>query len=105
LTTARVVNSYSGDLEGEGIVQHVMFYASETHATYVGYERVVGRLGAREGSFVLHSSGTFQDGVATTRWSVVPESTTGELRGLRGSGGYAARHEPAVKFELEYSFD
>jgi hypothetical protein len=104
LTSAQVVNIYSGDLEAEGSILHVMFYASDTQATYLGYERVVGRLGDRSGSFVLHSTGTFEDGVATTTWSIVPDSATGDLKGLRGKGGYAARSgEARVDFELEYS--
>jgi len=105
LTSAHVVNTYSGDLDGEGTVHSVMFYSSDTQATYFGYERVIGRLGGRSGSFVLHGSGTFENGVATTKWSVVPESATGDLKGLRGKGGYAATHQPAVDYELEYELD
>jgi Protein of unknown function (DUF3224) len=104
LTTAHVVNTYSGDLDGEGTVHHVMFYASDAQATYSGYERVVGRLAGRSGSFVLQSSGTFENGVAT-KWSVVPGSGTGDLKDLRGQGGYAATHQPAVDYELEYEVD
>jgi hypothetical protein len=103
LTRADVVNTYSGDLEGEGTVGHIMFYESETHATYVGYERLVGRLRGRAGTFVVHSQGTFKDGLATTTWSIEPNSGTGDLKGVRGKGGYAAKHgESSVEYQLEY---
>jgi Protein of unknown function (DUF3224) len=102
LTHAEVINTYTGDLVAEGTVAHVMFYESDAHATYAGYERIVGTLNGRSGSFVVQSSGTFENGVATTTWQILPESTTGELVGLRGSGGYAARHERAIDYQLDY---
>jgi Protein of unknown function (DUF3224) len=106
LTNAQVVNTYSGDLDGEGTIHSVMFYSSDAHATYVSYERVVGRLGGRDGSFVMHGRGTFENGVATTTWTIEPLSATGELKGLRGKGSYAARHgESAVAYTLDYDLD
>ena len=106
LTNARVVNTYSGDLDGEGTSNAVMFYASEAEATYMGYERVVATLGGRSGTFVLRSSGTYDGGVATTRWEIVPDSGTGDLETLSGNGGYVAKHgESAVPYELDYRLD
>jgi hypothetical protein len=106
LTHAKVTSAYQGDIEGEGTSQSIMWYADEGRATYAGFERVVGRLGGRAGSFVLEGRGTYANGVATTEWTVVPGSGTGELAGLRGTGGYAAGHgESAVTYRLDYSFD
>ncbi len=103
LTNARVINAYAGDLDGEGTSDAVMVYASDTQATYVGYERFDGTLEGRSGSFVLHASGTYENGVATTKWEIVPDSGTDDLKGIRGRGGYAAKHgESAVAYELEY---
>src|SRR5215472_6205822 len=106
LTHARISNTYHGDLEGEGTAEVLMFYPTATSATYHGYERVNGRLGTRSGSFVLESLGTFEAGVARTRWRVVPGSGTGELTGLRGEGG---NDTPAggseIPYRLYYDFD
>jgi Protein of unknown function (DUF3224) len=73
-------------------------------ASYVGYERVVGSLGGRSGSFVLRLAGGFEQGAASTDWTVVEGSGTGGLAGLRGEGGYVAKHgEPEVAYELRWS--
>jgi hypothetical protein len=67
---------------------------------------VVGRLGERSGSFVLRSTGTWEDGTATTTWSVVPGSGTGELAGLAGEGGYVARSgEAEIPYTLDYRLE
>src|SRR5438105_3045929 len=96
LTHARVGTAYEGDIAGEGTSQSVMCYTDDEHATYAGFERVAGTLGGRSGSFVLEARGTYQDRTATTSWTVVPGSGTGELAGLRGSGGYVAGHGDAA---------
>jgi hypothetical protein len=100
LTAAKVTASYSGDIEGEGTSQSVMAYVGG--AEYRGYERIVGSLGGRSGSFVLRAEGTWEDGVARTRWTVVPGSATGELEGLRGEGGYDATDQSEVRYTLSY---
>jgi hypothetical protein len=39
--------------EGEGQVEYLMMYRSDGSATFVGLERVVGRIGGKTGAFVL----------------------------------------------------
>jgi Protein of unknown function (DUF3224) len=103
LTQARVTTTYRGDLDGEGTSALVMAYDG-TDASYAGYERVVGSLGGRSGSFVLRLAGGFEQGAASTDWTVVEGSGTGGLAGLRGEGGYVAKHgEPEVAYELRWS--
>jgi hypothetical protein len=83
-----------------------MMYADASTASYVGMQRVVGSLGGRSGSFVLQVSGTFAEGLAQATWFVVPGSGTGELRGLRGEGGFPAQHGTSkVPYTLDYSFE
>jgi hypothetical protein len=107
LTRAQVVFTYQGDIEGEGAVEYLMAYPDADAAHYIEQQRVVGRLGKRRGSFVLHGSGTFETATNTASgtWDVVPNSGTGELRGLRGHGSYTATHEPPATFTFDYSFD
>jgi len=66
-------------------------------------ERVVGRVGGRSGSFVLQHSGAFENGAAKGTLSVVPGSGTGDLRDLRGEGGYVAQEgQSKTPFTLDY---
>jgi hypothetical protein len=103
LTQARVTSAYGGDLEGEGTSGLLMLYDNDD-ATYSGYERVVGALGGRSGSFVLRLQGGFEHGAARTTWTVAEGTGTGELAGLRGEGGYVARQgEAEVGYELRWS--
>jgi hypothetical protein len=103
LTQARVTSAYGGDLEGEGTSGLLMLYDNDD-ATYSGYERVVGALGGRPGSFVLRLQGGFEHGAARTTWTVAEGTGTGELAGLRGEGGYVARQgEAEVGYELRWS--
>ena len=103
LTQARVTTTYTGDLHGEGTSTLVMAYDG-ADASYAGYERVVGSLGGRSGSFVLRLAGGFEQGAARTGWTVVEGSGTGELAGLQGEGGYVAEQgAPEVAYELRWS--
>lgn len=93
LTRASVANAFHGDVEGDSTLEYLMVYTEGT-GRFIGFERLVGRVGDRAGSFVLQHSGTFEGEAEgpTVRatWSVVPGSGTGDLRGLRGEGGYVA---------------
>jgi hypothetical protein len=102
LSRAAVTKTFSGDIEGEGQVQYLMLYRDDGSATFVGLERVVGRIGGRSGSFVLQRTGIFEGGVAKETYSVVPGSGTGELRGLRGDGTSAVGHGGEHPFVLDY---
>jgi len=105
MTLARVTKAYHGDIEGESHLEYLMVYRDDGSATFVGMERVVGRVGTRSGSFVLQHSGTFAGGTAKISWSVVPGSGTGDLRGLRGTGGLAASHQQQYPMTLDYDFE
>jgi hypothetical protein len=53
-------------------------------AGYVAMERVNGALGGRTGAFVLQHSGTMTRGEPQLSVTVVPDSGTGELKGIAG---------------------
>ena len=103
LARANGSDLYHGDLEGEATFEYLMMYQDENRASYVGMERFVGRLGDRQGSFVLEITGTFADGVVTAEWHVVSGSGTGELRGVRGNGGFIwkGHHESSITFDYD----
>src|SRR5580765_5182642 len=72
LTRAAVTKAFTGDIEGEGQVEYLMMYGGDGAATFVGLERVVGRVAGRSGSFVLQRTGTFENGVAKESFFVIP---------------------------------
>jgi Protein of unknown function (DUF3224) len=51
-----------------------------------GHVCLTGRLGARSGSFVVEESVKGGRDGATATWRILPESCSGELRGLVGEG-------------------
>ncbi len=102
LTRASVAKVFTGDIEGEGQVEYLMMYRSDGTAAYVGLERVAGRIGGKTGTFVLQRTGVFEGGQAKESYSVIPDSATGELHGLQGSGSSALGHGTDYPFALEY---
>ena len=105
LTRASIGGAYSGDVEGEATSETVMCYRADGTATFVGLERIVGRIGGRSGSFVLRSDGVYDGQEAKAKLSVVAGSATGELEGLVGEGRFAAPHGPEGTIELDYRFE
>jgi hypothetical protein len=102
LTRASVRKTFTGDVEGEGQVEYLMMYRSDGSATFVGLERVSGRVGGKTGSFVLQRTGVFEGGQARESYSVVPGSATGQLRGLQGEGTSSVGHGTEHPFTLDY---
>lgn len=102
LTRASVTKAFTGEIEGEGQVEYLMMYRSDGSAAFVGLERVIGRIGAKSGTFVLQRIGVFEGGQAKESYSVVPGSATGQLRGLRGEGSSAVGHGTEHPFTLDY---
>ena len=102
LTRASVIKTYTGDIEGEGQVEYLMMYRSDGSATFVGLERIVGRLGGKTGTFVLQRTGVFENGQAKESYSVIPGSATGDLQGLLGNGSSAVGHGMEHPFTLNY---
>lgn len=105
LTRAAVTKTFTGDIDGEGQVEYLMMYRDDGSATFVGLERVAGRIGGRTGSFVLQRTGVFEGGQARESYSVIPGSGTGELKGLRGEGTSSVGHGTEHPLTLNYQLD
>ncbi len=99
-----ITKRYHGDLEGTAVGE--MLAAMTTtpgSAGYVALERVEGRLAGRSGAFHLQHSGTMDRGEPTLVVTVVPDSATGELVGLRGR--LAIRIEGGQHYyDFDYAF-
>jgi hypothetical protein len=105
LTRASVTKTFTGDIEGEGQVEYLMMYTSDGSATFVGLERITGRMGGKAGTFVLQRTGVFEGGQAKESYFVVADSGTGELHGLKGDGTSALGHGSEYPFLLNYELD
>jgi len=104
LTRASVAKTFVGDITGDGHAEYLMMYRSDGSATFVGLERVIGQVAGKAGSFVLHRTGVFENGVAKESYFIIPGSGTGDLRGLRGEGTSAVGHGTGYPLTLNYEF-
>jgi len=100
-----VEEEFTGEIAGSGVAEFLQTAFSESEASFVGIERVTGRLGGRSGTFVFQDQGTVKDGTVSGSWFVVPGSGTGELRGLRGEGGFTAELGEDADISLDYWFE
>jgi hypothetical protein len=105
LTRIHVEESFSGDIEGDGVVEFLQAARADGSASFVGIERVSGQLAGRAGTFLLQDAGTVEDNIVSGDWFVVPGSGTGELLGLRGDGGFRANLGESAQVHLDYWFD
>jgi len=102
LTKASVTKKLTGDVEGESTVEYLMMYRADGSASFVGLERVVGRVDGKAGTFVMQRVGAFEGGQAKETYTVVSGSGTNELRGLEGGGTTSVGHGMEHPFELSY---
>jgi len=102
LSKASVTKALSGDIAGESHVEYLMVYRADGTASFVGIERITGRLGGKAGSFVLQRTGVFEDGQAKESYAVIPGSGTGALQGLKGEGTSSVGHGMEHPFVLSY---
>ncbi|HUI31161.1 MAG TPA: DUF3224 domain-containing protein [Candidatus Acidoferrales bacterium] len=109
MTKASVEYSFSGEIEGKGLVEYLMFYshfdAKDQHnaaASYVGLIYFDGTLSGKSGSFVLEDNGAFEGGAAKSTLKIAKGSGTGLLDGIHGNGRYVA-DQGGYHIELEYN--
>ena len=77
---------FSGALEATSQVQMIGARTPvDGSAGYVAIERVTGALDGKRGTFVLQHNGIMTRGTKSLSVTVVPDSGTGDLRGLAGS--------------------
>ncbi|WP_181776861.1 DUF3224 domain-containing protein [Amycolatopsis pittospori] len=105
---AHATLGYNGLIEGESIVDYLLYYEGEGYdgggTTAPGFERIEGSVDGRKGSFVIkHDTGFDTKGVAS-KFSVVEGSGTGELAGITGSGTTTGLvGGPTVSYTFDYA--
>ena len=104
LTRVQATFAYEGDIEGESSMEYLMAYDPDGSGSFVGLERIVGRIGERTGSFVAQHTGTFDPKSVTTRWEFIPGLGTEALEGLVGGGEIILAGHGPYPFVFEYDF-
>jgi len=100
-----LTETFTGDIEGESPVRALQVQRDDKSACLVSMQRVSGKVGGRQGTFVLQGAETVENGKIKARWSVVPGSGTGGLSGLRGEGGFEGEFGKGSDGTLDYWFE
>ena len=100
-----ISEKFSGDIEGESQVRAFQVQRDDKSASMVSMQRFSGRLGGRQGTFVLQGKETVENGKIKATWFVVPRSGTGDLSGLRGEGGFDGDFGKGSDGWLDYWFE
>src|SRR5581483_6045058 len=72
------LRAFTGDMEGESPVRALQILREDKSASLVSVQRFCGKLGGRQGTFVLQGSEIVENGRVRATWVVVPGSGTGE---------------------------
>lgn len=103
LTRTSCAQVYTGDIEGESVLEYLMAHRADGGAAFVGIERVVGKVAGKAGSFVLRHEGVFEGGVAKITLTVVEGAGTGELEQFRGTASFESAHAPEYAITMRGS--
>src|SRR5437763_12283555 len=105
LMEIRLSEIFTGDIDGESPVRALQVLRDDHSASLVSVQRFRGKLGGRQGTFVLQGSETVENGKIKATWFVVPGSGTGDLSGLRGEGGFEGDFGKGSDGTLDYWFE
>jgi hypothetical protein len=105
LMELRLNETFTGDIEGVSPVRALQVLRADKSASIVSLQRFRGKLGGRQGAFVLQGQETVENGKITAKWFVVPGSGTGELSRLRGEGGFEGEFGKGSNGWLDYWFE
>jgi uncharacterized protein DUF3224 len=105
LMEIRLSETFTGDIDGESTVRALQVLRDDRSASLVSVQRFRGKLGGRQGTFVLQGSEIVENGKIKATWFVVPGSGTGDLSGLRGEGGFEGHFGKGSAGTLDYWFE
>ena len=90
-----------------GTSESLLFYRADGTSSFVTLMHLTGAVDGRSGSFVLEGLGTYDGTTARVETRVVPDSGTGELAGLRGTGESVSTHAdyPFMPLTLKYDIE
>jgi Protein of unknown function (DUF3224) len=97
---------FHGDLEG---ISKGEMLATQTDvpgsAGYVALERVTCKLKGRSGGFVLQHSATMTRGTPVSSITVVPDSGTGDLRGISGKMTITVTADGGHSYDFDFKLE
>ena len=102
----RFEKRFHGDLDATSVVEMLSAGNPATgSAGYVAVEHVIGTLHGRAGRFMMQHNGVMDRGQASLTLTVVPDSGTEELAGLRGSMRIDIGEGGAHTYVFDYSVE
>ena len=102
LTHATGTQRFSGGIVGDGAIDWLMCYLPTKSARYVGLQRITGTIDGRRGSVVLEAVGDHDGTGSSATWTIIEGTGTGDLAGIRGTGGFEAKGGRTVSYRLDY---
>jgi len=102
LTHATGTQKFTGGIVGNGAIDWLMCYMPTKTARYVGLQRITGTIDGRRGSLVLEAVGDHDGTGSAATWRVIEGTGTGDLAGIRGTGGFEAKGGKTVSYRLDY---
>jgi hypothetical protein len=107
LTRSKLSHLYVGDIEAEAKFECLSFADNDGAANFVGLEHLSGRIGDRNGGFIIQHVGSVRSGRTESTLNVLSGSGTGDFVGIKGHGRTMWANGTANPSQvlLEYSFD
>ena len=105
LVEIRLSETFTRGIDGESPVRALQVLRDDRSACLVSVQRFRGKLGGRQGTFVLQGSETVENGKIKATWFVIPGSGTSDLSGLRGEGGFDGDFGKGSDGWLDYWFE
>ena len=106
LIRSHLEESFTGDINGEGVVETLQATNNaDESSTFVGIQRIIGKMGEKQGTFLLQVAGTIKNKIVRCDWVVISGSGTNELTGLHGEGGFTANLGEGGEVHLDYWFE
>ena len=103
LTLAEKESTIEGGIQGKGILRYSIVYVSDGSHLFTGHVCITGRIGDREGSFVVEDNGTGKADKAGGTWKIIADSASGDLVGLKGEGTWKwEKGNENVAYTLSY---
>ncbi|MBE9537838.1 MAG: DUF3224 domain-containing protein [Proteobacteria bacterium] len=105
LTHAKITQNYTGAIEGSSEIQYLMSYQSQGFAVFVGFETLSAAINGKSGSFVIQHNGKFENGVASSDFTIVPNFGREGLKGISGSGSFVSTENGQANYEITLDCD
>jgi len=102
-THAKITQQYDGAVTGDANVNYLMTYLSDDHALFVGFEVINITIGQLNGTLTLQHNGEYQNHIASSNFTVVVDSGTGDFKGSTGQGCFKTADNGQANYALSLS--